>query len=214
MAREERITNAPGDAGDVTLAVRGNVGWLAWSDPRESPREGLGDIYATTLGLRDAKRASDEVRVLASAQHSRSPQLAPVDGDRAVIAWIEDTATGLEGPGAALVAVVDRDARVVRAPAMLPLAGEGRPSSIALGPSRDGVRAVIARTLANDVTLDALILGPDGAPTTKPWSLLDVEAPTSFDVAMALAADTLVFDDVGNAPGEHHVRRATVAWRR
>jgi hypothetical protein len=86
VAREERITNAPGDAGDVTLAVRNGVAWLAWSDPRESPREGLADIYATTLGVRDARRASDEVRVLASAPHSRSPQLAPADGDTAVLA--------------------------------------------------------------------------------------------------------------------------------
>ncbi len=213
VAREERITNAPGDAGDVALAVQNGVAWLAWSDPRESPREGLADIFATTLGVRDAKRASDEVRVLASAPHSRSPQLA-VAGDSAVLAWIEDAATGLEGPAAAMVAVLDRNGRVTRPPSMLPLSAGGRPTAIALDPAHDGVHAVIVRSGAEALTLDAAVLGPDGMPATRPWPLLDVEAPASFDVAVALAGDSLLFDDVGGAPGDHHVRRAAIAWRR
>ena len=214
VAREERITNAPGDAGDVTLAAHDGVAWLAWSDPRESPREGLADIYATTLGIHDAKRASDEVRVLASAPHSRSPQLAATEGDSAVLAWIEDVATGLEGPAAAMVAVLDRNARVVRPPSILPLSAEGRPTSMILAPSRDGVRAIVVRSRAETLTLDAVLLGADGAPLTQAWPLLDVEAPASFDVAVALAGDALMFDDVGTAPGDHHVRRAALAWRR
>ncbi len=215
VAREERITNAPGDAGDVALAVRGNVAWLAWSDPRESPREGLGDIYATTLRTTDAKRAGEEVRVLATSPHSRSPQLAPSpDGGAVVVAWIEDTATGLEGPGAAMVAVLDRDAHVVRMPAKVPLAAEGRATSIALTATRDAVRAVVVRSAQGGISLDAVVLGPDGALPAKSWPLLDLEAPASFDVAVALAGDAVVFDDVGTAPGDHHVRRAIVAWRR
>jgi hypothetical protein len=214
VAREERITNSPGDAGDVALAVRGSVAWLAWSDPRESPREGLGDIYATTLHIHDAKRASDEVRVLASAPHSRSPQIAPIDGNSAVIAWIEDVATGLEGPAAAMAAVIDRDAHVVRTPAILPLAGAGRPTAIALDPTATGARAIVVRSNGESLTLDALFLGADAAVENRPWPLLDVEAPASFDVAVAIAGDALVFDDVGTAPGDHHVRRAAVRWMR
>jgi hypothetical protein len=217
VAGEERVTRAPGDAGDVTLAVRGSVAWLAWSDPRESPREGLADIYATTLHTTDAKRASDEVRVLASAPHSRSPQLAATPaGDGAVLTWIEDAATGLEGPGAAMVAVLDRDGRVVRAPSILPLAGPGRPTSVALATAPDGVRAVVVRSGQEAISLDAMVLGADGAPGNRPWSLLDLEAPASFDVSLALATegDSLLYDDVGAAPGEHLVRRAELAWRR
>ncbi len=214
VAREERITNAPGDAGDVTLAVRSGVAWLAWSDSRESPREGLADIYATTLGIRDARRASDEVRVLASAPNSRSPQLAATGTDTAVLAWIEDSATGLEGPAATMVAVLDRSGRVLRSPAILPLSADGRPTAIALDPAGDGARAVVVRSAPTSLTLDAVLLGADGSPATKPWPLLDVEAPASFDVAVALAGETLVFDDVGSAPGDHHLRRAAVRWGR
>jgi hypothetical protein len=113
-----------------------------------------------------------------------------------------------------MVAVLDRNGRVTRAPSILPLSAEGRPTSIALAPSREGVRAIVVRSGTASLTLDALLLGADGMPATKPWPLLDVEAPASFDVAVALAGDTLVFDDVGNAPGDHHVRRAAVTWRR
>ena len=103
---------------------------------------------------------------------------------------------------------------VARAPSILPLSAEGRPTAIALAPSHDGVRAIVVRSGTATLTLDAVLLGPDGMPATKPWPLLDVEAPASFDVAVALAGDALLFDDVGGAPGDHHVRRAAVGWRR
>jgi len=61
---------------------------------------------------------------------------------------------------------------------------------------------------------EAVVIGSDGAPATRPWPLLDLEAPASFEVALAFAGDAIVFDDVGSAPGEHLVRRADVAWRR
>jgi hypothetical protein len=214
VAREQRITNAPGDASDVTLAVGDGVAWLAWSDPRESPREGLADIYATTLGLHDARRSSDEVRVLATAPHSRSPQLATAAGDSAVLAWIEDAATGLEGPAATMVTALDRTGRVVRPPSILSLAAEGRPTAIALAPAHDAVRAVVVRSGTTNLTLDALLLGADGTGLTKAWPLMDLEAPVSFDATVALAGDAVVFDDVGATPSDHHVRRAVVAWRR
>jgi hypothetical protein len=216
VAREERITNAPGDAGDVALAVHGDVAWLAWSDPRESPREGLADIYATTLRTTDARRVGDEVRVLASAPHSRSPQLAATpEGDSAVLAWIEDPATSLEeGPGAAMLAVLGRDGHVVRSPSIVPLAAPGRPTSIALASSRSGVRAVVVRSGQEALAFEAMTVGSDGVSGVRPWPLLDLEAPPSFEVALAFAGDSIVFDDVGPSAGEHLVRRADVVWRR
>jgi hypothetical protein len=216
IAREERITNAPGDASDVALVARREIAWVAWSDPRESPRDGLGDIYATTLGTRDAKRLGDEVRVLATAPHSRSPQLAALEGGDggAVLAWIEDAPTGLEGRGAAMVARLDGKAHVVGAPASVLSPALGRPTAIALAASGDVVRTVVACSTPEAVTLDALLLGADGTPATKPWPLLDLDAPPSFDLALALAGDAIFFDDVGVAQADHRVRRAAVAWRR
>jgi hypothetical protein len=211
-AREERITHAPGDAGDVALSVRGDIAWLAWDDPRESPREGLADIYTTTLHTRDARRASDEVRVLATAAHSRSPSLVTM-GDGAMVAWIEDSPTGLDAPSAAMVARLDAQGHVANRAAWIPMAGHGRATSLALAPAADGVRAIVARNDRDDVTLDAVAIAADGTPG-RPWPLLDLDAPGSFDVALALAGDALFFDDIGPSAADHRIRRAAFSWSR
>jgi hypothetical protein len=211
-AREERITNAPGDAGDLSLAVRGRTALLAWSDPRESPREGLADIYVSALRTRDARRTGDEVRVLATAGHSRSPRIVPA-GDGAIVAWIEDAPTGLEGPGAAMVARLSADLRVVAKPAALPAAGQGRPTALALAPFEDGARAIVARSERDDMSLEALAVAGDGRPG-QPFRLLDLDAPGSFDLALGLLGDAIFFDDIGPTPAAHRVRRAAVSWPR
>jgi hypothetical protein len=212
-AHEERITKAPGDAGDVALAVRGDVAWLAWSDPRESPREGLADIYATTLHASDARRAGDEVRVLSTASHSRSPVLA-IAGEGTFVGWIEDAPQSLDARGTAVVARLDASAHVIGAAAPLPLADAGNPAALVLVPDGDGARAFIARSHREDVSLDAVALRADGTPVLPAWRLLDLDAPASFDVALAAAGDAVYFDDIGLTPADHRVRRAAIVWRR
>jgi hypothetical protein len=212
-AREERITKAPGDAGDVALAVRGDTAWLAWSDPRESPREGLADIYATTLHASDAKRSGDEVRVLSTASHSRSPVLA-LAGDGAFIGWIEDAPQSLDARGTAVVARLDTSGHVVGTPTPLPLADAGNPAALVLAPDAEGARAFIARSHRDDVTLDAVALRSDGTPVLPAYRLLDLDAPATFDVAMAASGDAIFFDDIGLTAGDHRIRRAALVWRR
>ena len=212
-SREERIRKAPGDAGDVALAIRGDTAWLAWSDPRESPREGLADIYATTLHASDAKRAGDEVRVLSTASHSRSPVLT-VAGEGAFVGWIEDAPQSLDAHGTAVVARLDASAHVVGAAAPMPLADTGNPSTLVLVPDGDGVRAFIARSHRDDVSLDAVALRADGTPVLPAFRLLDLDAPATFDVALAASGDALYFDDVGLTASDHRVRRAALVWRR
>jgi hypothetical protein len=206
------------------------VAWLAWSDARESPREGVADVYLTTLRTKDAQRAGDETRVLATAGHSRSPALAATgDGAGAIVAWIEDAPPGVDAPGAAMTARVDANAHVTDPPNRIELAGDGNPSTIALelapagrvpgaeGRER-GVRAIIARAWRDEVTLDATWLPARPGDTRAPaWPLVDLDAPGSFDVVLALTGGVLFFDDMGVAAaanGTHRVRRAVVDWRR
>jgi hypothetical protein len=213
IGRDERLTRAPGDAGDVALAVRDGVAWVAWSDPRDSPREGVADIFATTLHPEDATRASDEVRIRATASHSRSPSLAALPGGEALLAWIEDTPSGVDAAGAAMVARIDASAHVIGVPEPLPFPRDQRPTDVLLDAQSDGVRAVVAHGGRDGLTLDALRLAADGTPVTGSSTLLDLDAPSSFDVALAVVADAIVFDDVGQAPGDHRIRRAAVDWR-
>ncbi|HEY8089646.1 MAG TPA: hypothetical protein VIF09_17420 [Polyangiaceae bacterium] len=211
-AREERVTKAPGDAGDVAIAVKGETAWLAWSDPRESPREGVADVYATTLRTRDAKKTGEDVRVLATAGHSRSPEIAPA-GDGAVVLWIEDSPNGLDGPAAAMAARLDGKAHVVGAAHGLGLSDTGRPTDLALLPAGDGLHAVVARTSRDEVTLDGLALTSMGA-LSGVWPIVDADAPGSFDVALALTPEAVFYDDIGATPSDHRVRRAALSWGR
>jgi hypothetical protein len=211
-AREERITKAPGDAGDITLAVRGDTAWLAWSDPRESPREGLSDIYAAVLRTKDAKRVGDDVRVLSTAAHSRSPALA-VAGGGAFVAWIEDAPQGLDARGAAVVARLDASAHVVGIPAPLPLADDGNATTLALIADGDGARVFVARSHRDEVSIDAIALRGDASPLQPPWRLIDLDAPATFDVALSATGDALFFDDIGLTAADHRVRRASLIWR-
>jgi hypothetical protein len=241
LSPDQRITRAPGDAADVSLAASGDVVWLAWSDARDSPREGVGDVYVTTLRARDAKRTGDEVRVLATAAHSRSPQLA-VLGDGALVAWIEDAPPGVDAPGGAVFASVDEMGHVVGAPDTLRLADAGRPTAIALAasgfdraaagaagapsgfdraaagaagaPSLGFVQAIVSRSAHDVVTLEAMRFdkAPSAGLVRETYPLIDLDAPAPFDVALALAGGALFYDDTGAVAGAHRVRRMTIAW--
>jgi hypothetical protein len=212
VAREERITRAPGDAGDLAMAVQGDLAWLAWSDPRESPKDGVSDIYATTIRTRDAKKAGSEIRVMATAAHSRSPKIAPVTGG-ALLAWIEVSPPGLDAPAATMLARLDASGTVVGAPGKIALAGRGSPTAVALESAPIGVRAIVARNDGDEVVLDAVTTRSDGAEVGA-WKVLDLDAPASFDITMSLLGDALYFDDVGMAIASHRVRRAALSWGR
>jgi hypothetical protein len=213
VAPDRRIRHAPGDAADVSLAASGDTAWVAWSDPRESPRDGIGDIYVVTVSARDAKRTGEESRVLATAAHSRSPELVAV-GNEALLGWIEDAPTGLETAGAAMLAHVDGSGHVVGVPQALQLAGPGRPTAIVLGAYAAGVQGVIARSGSDGVLLDAFAFSTSttGAQQGPPWTVVDLEAQPSFDTALALAGGALFYNDTGAVAGDHRVRRAAIAW--
>jgi hypothetical protein len=214
-AKEERITNAPGDAGDVTLVVQGDHAWLAWSDPRESPKDGFSDVYVTTLGTKDARRASDEVRVLATAAHSRSPSLA-LANDVPIVAWIEEAPLGLDtasmGAYGAMLAKLDPRGRPLKEPTRAPLAGEGIATGITLTSAGRGVHAFLARSTREEVVVDAFDASLE--PGVRAYSLLSIDGPPSIEVALGTLGDWLFYDDEGAAPGDRRVRRATLLWRR
>jgi hypothetical protein len=221
-SREERITTAASDASDVMLATTpGDASrvWLAWSDSRESPSEGLGDIYLTQLRAQDAHRSGEEVRLLATAHHSRSPQIVAWPGapGGALVAWLEEGPAGLDGPGAIMVAAVDAAGHRAGDAVKVPLPAGSSPTSVALalddGPRRVA-RALVARSSGGAVTLEAMRLGADGAPVGSPSALLDLEAEPPFDVAAALSTDAVYYDDIAGGGAERRVRRVGVDWRR
>jgi hypothetical protein len=211
IAREERITNAPGDASEIALLARPNAVWLAWADARESPNEGFADVYLTSIRPRDAKRASDEVRVLASAAHSRSPSIAPA-GEGLAVAWIEEPAHDAARSSAhgVMLAHVDAKGTLLGPPARLRVAGAGHASGVVLDASSGSLRAVVARAAPDDLVLDAVDL-TDGAPG-RAYPLHVLDGPPTLDVAMSVLDGALFFNDEGT--NDRRALRAALSWRR
>jgi hypothetical protein len=217
VAREERITNAPGDASDLVALAKGDLVWLAWADPRESPKDGMADVFATAIKMRDAKRAWPEVRLLATAAHSRTPQLAPLEGkdDGVAIAWIEEAPMGTETPSTsgygAMWATLDGKGQIAQAPARITLGGEGAATSIAIAPGPSAFRAVIARGTTDAIALDGIVLGAGGGVAASP--LVSLDGPPSLDVALVLMPDgVLFFNDEGPEAVDKRARRARIDW--
>lgn len=210
----ERLTTAAGDASDLVALVRGDKVWLAWADPRESPRDGMADIYVSAVSTKDAKRVVDEQRLLATAAHSRTPQLA-ASGEKGVyVAWIEESPLGVESPEAsgygAMWSTVDEGGKPAK-PAKLPLGGEGAASSVALDVANGALHAILARSMRDAIALDAIDLSVKEPRAT---ALLTLDGPPSLDVAMLLYGNALYFNDDGPAPTDKRARRATLAWSR
>ena len=210
----ERITNAPGDASDLVALVRGDKVWLAWADPRESPRDGMADIYVSAVSTKDAKRVVDEQRLLATAAHSRTPQLAPAGDSGVHVAWIEESPLGVESPEAsgygAMWTTLGEQGKPTR-PVKLSLGGAGAATSVALDASSGALRAVIARSMSDAVVLDAVDLS---AEEPRGFPLLTLDGPPSLDVALVLDGAALYFNDDGPAPADKRARRASIAWSR
>jgi hypothetical protein len=224
IAREERITNAPGDASDLVALAKGDLVWLAWADPRESPKDGLSDVWTTAVKKHDAKRAIDETRLLPTAAHSRTPQIAAY-ADNVYVAWIEEAPMGTSSPDAsgygAMWAVLDAKGRLVAKPGRLPPGGEGAATSVAIEAHAGGVRGLVARSTTDGVSLDTFEVPIDGgggergagmgAPRAAP--LLTLDGPPSLDVALVLFEGVAYFNDDGPTAADKRARRARIAWR-
>lgn len=211
IAREERITNAPGDATDLVALAHGSDVWLAWADPRESPKEGLADVFVTAVRMKDAKRSLDEQRVLPTAAHSRTPHLANGPSDKVYIAWIEEAPLGSETPSSsgygAFFARLDAAGKPLDRPMRLPVAAHGAASAVTL--DTNGTHAVIARSTSDAISLDAVDL-TSSAPSAT--ALLMLDGPPSLDVALVLESGVLYFNDDGPRPADRRARRARIAW--
>jgi hypothetical protein len=216
LARDERITNAPGDASDVTLIAREHGAWLAWADPRESPHDGFADIFAAALRGRDARPEVPELRVLGTAAHSRSPSLAVSDQSGVVLAWIEEAPMGVEaannGAYGAMFAWLDGQGHPVAEPARTRGAGDGSPTSVVLGRTGGQLRAIIARSARDELSLDALVV--ERGILGVPFPVLALDGPPSLDVSMTLLGDAIYFNDEGPEAGDGRARRARLAFGR
>lgn len=214
VSEHQRLTNAPGDASDLTMVAHpSGVVWLAWTDPRESPREGNGDIYAIAVRAKDARKTSDETRLLATAAHSRSPSLAVTEAGVAC-GWIEEAPLGIDAEShagyGAMLAWLDVRGHAVREPVKLRGAGRGAPVGITLEPGQGGTRGLLVRSGREELSLDAFIVEGSGRVVSS-W-LISPEGPPTLDLPIALDADAAIYAEESRGASEHKVRRMLISW--
>ncbi|WP_438017113.1 hypothetical protein WMF18_41065 [Sorangium sp. So ce315] len=225
---DRRITNAPLDAAEVQIAVRGQEVWLVWSDARpagdaagavDQAGEASGDIFLARLDAKTLQRIGDETRLHASPEHSRSPVLAPYEGG-AVVAWVDEAAAGgaaASGGGAAggLARFVRLDGGgAVQGPPLAVAAPDGAPaSSVALACDKV-CRGVLASAPGDSVALNAFTLAPGEAAAPAMKLLAWLTGSASQDVSPAFAgrsgASLFFADDAVGGAGR--VRWMTIAW--
>ncbi len=219
VAREERITNAPGDASDVVLLGHGGGGgdvWLAWADPRENPRDGFADIFVTRLSAVSAKPVVPESRILATVAHSRSPAFAAGEGEGPDIAWIEEAPMGGDAESSsaygAMIGALDATGHLVGEVTRTRGAGDGFPTSVALERVPAALRVVLTRAARDDLFLDALEITKGKKPVAYPLFMLD--GPPSLDVSLSVQGGGVFFNDDGVEVADGCARRLAIGWTR
>ena len=209
----------------MTLLGHGPTGgdvWLAWSDPRENPRDGFADIFVAKLSAISAKPVVPESRILATVAHSRSPALASGLGDGPDIAWIEEAPMGGDAETSsaygAMIASLDATGHLVGEVIRTRGAGDGFPTSVALERTTGALpsalpgvlRLVLTRAAHDDLFLDAMQIAKGDKPVA--YSVFMLDGPPSLDVSLSIQNGGVFFNDDGVDVADGCARRLSIAW--
>jgi len=213
VVADRRITDAPGDSAEVQIVVRGKEIVLVWSDARQNPDEGNGDMYAVRLDAKTLREVGPPMRLFSSPGHSRSPSAA-LAGDNVVVAWIEDGAPDGNNTDAG-VRIATIDARGALGGATVFLRGEdgATTSSVALTCASGKCRGATASAIRESMHIDAFELNP-GAPPGPRKTLVSLSGGANADVSPSFAgpsASALFFGD-DSVGGNGRVRFMSIRW--
>jgi len=143
LTPEQRITQAPGAATDLSLVATKSGAIAVWADARESEQAGAADIYVTALRASDANRAAAEFALLKTRSHSFAP-VTRAYGSGALVAWLEAASERNEGePAHVNFAVLDEAGHVVGEVQSVNL-GSGTPLTIGIDCRERTCHAVIS----------------------------------------------------------------------
>lgn len=208
---EQRITNAPGDASDLSLLVRGKTAIVAFSDSRGSPKDGVGDVYVARLRADDATKIADETRVAATPEHGRATQLQPL-GDEVLLSWLEQAAPSEVSKGAQIhLSILDRDGALRSLPEALPLGKPGPLSSLGVQCQGDRCRFVVGRPEGRQLWLSAFSWRRGQREVTL-GDVAPLFAGAAADVTPALGPSWVMVGDDASSGDEGRLRRLGVRW--
>ncbi len=209
---DRRLTDAPGDAAEPHLLVRGKDTFLAWSDARQKPEEGNGDIFVAKLATRSLEKAGPETRLAATPAHSRSPQLVLGPGGAVWASWVDDAGETEGATGAVRFAVLDDKGSATSTSSMPGPAGRSTVSA-ALACGDKVCRGVVATTDGEALALDAFTLSLAAQPT-RLRTLLVLPGAGSADISPVFADrdGAALFFGADAASGTGRVRQMKIEW--
>ena len=213
VVADRRITDAPGDSAEVQVVIRGKEVVVVWSDARQSPDEGNGDIYAVRLDARTLRELGPPMRLFSSAGHSRSPAVG-LAGDNIVVAWIEDASTdGSNADAGVRFATIDSRGALAGATTLVRGEEGSTISSVALTCAATRCRAVTAAGIRESMQIDAFEVNP-GAPPGPRKTLIALAGGANADVSPSFAGSSgnaLFFGD-DSSSGSGRVRFISIGW--
>ncbi len=215
---DRRITDAPGDASDVQIAVRGKETFLIWSDARNHPEQGRGDVYMARLDTASLKRIGEDARLFASDAHSRSPLLATTPTGLAA-AWIEEPldlrakAKGSDAEAGVRFAELDDRGTLKGSPVLLRGEAHSAATSVTLSCGPKFCRGAITSAIGESLLLGGFQMAPGAAPGAV-RTLATLQGGVTEDASPVFAspsAEWLFFADdaVG---GTGRLRWMSIAW--
>lgn len=206
IAPEQRLTQVPGAATDVSLVPTQAGALIVWADSRESERAGSADIYAAALRGTDASRAAPEVCLQKTRAHSFAP-VARAYGSGALVAWLESASESAEGePAHVALAVLDDAGRLVGGVQSVAI-GAGTPVTIGLDCSGPICHVIVAVDENAHGALYAIALR-DGRPSSAVRIRTSNNAPSS--VAPIVHGREVYVSEVQQ--GAARLRRLQLEW--
>ena len=206
IAPEQRITQAPGAATDVSLVATHTGTLVIWADARESENPGSADIYTAALRSNDASRIAPEVCVQKTRTHSFSP-VAREYGKNTLVAWLEAAAdTGTNEPAHVNLAELDDAGHLVGEIQNVTL-GAVTPLTLGLDCSEQTCHALVSADNNAKGELYALTFRNGKASLAV---RIRSETGTPSSVAPIIRGRELYVADVQQGRG--HLRRLLVDW--
>ena len=206
ISAEQRITQAPGAATDLSLVPTKSGALAIWADARESELPGAADIYSAALRGSDASRSANEVCLLKSRPHSFAPA-AQAYGTGALVAWLEAAADNAEGEAAHVAFAVLDAAGQVQGSVQSVSIGDGTPITLGLDCVEQVCHAVVAVDEDAHGALYAITV-KDGRTSNAVRIRRSNNAPSS--VAPVVHGNEVYVSDV--AQGLARLRRLQLEW--
>jgi len=206
VSPEQRITQAPGAATDVSLVATKAGAIAVWADARDSEQAGAADIYTTALVGSDASRKTPDAPLLKTRTHSFAP-IARAYGSGALVAWLEAASERSDAePAHVNFAVLDETGRVTGEVQSANFS-EGTPITVGLECSQQTCHAVVS--VAAGARGDLYALAFRDGKLDRPVRIRSSNGAPSSVAPIIHGADVYVTD---GQQGVVRLRRLQLEW--